>query len=194
MIEIDITDNGVREALARLAELGNKKTLHPALKSIGEILVDSTRQRFATSTAPDGTRWAPNSQVTILQYLRVKSGKYEGKQRVGTKDGFLYQKDDKHKRKGKLAAKGIEAVMGKRPLIGHTSDLSRQIYAEIEGNDTLYIVSTVPYAATQQFGAKRHQFEGKAPWGDIPARPFLGLSKSDRENILDIIEDFLNPD
>lgn len=187
MIKIDVTDSGVSKALSRLADIN----LHPALVQIGDILVDSTKQRFATSTAPDGTRWASNSQVTILQYLRVKSGKYEGKQRVGTKAGFLYQKDDKHKRKGKLAAKGIEAVMGKRPLIGHEGDLARQIYPRVEGNDTLYIGSTVPYAATQQFGAKRHQFQGKAPWGDIPARPFLGLSNSDRSTILDIISDFL---
>lgn len=190
MIKIDITDSGVQEALNRLAETGND--LRPVLEQIGEFLVGSTRQRFATSTAPDGTRWASNSQVTILQYLSVKSGKFSKKTgaRIGDKAGYFYKRKAD---KDRLAAKGIETVMGKRPLIGHTNDLSRQFSHRIDGDDTLLIGSTVPYAATQQFGAKRLQFKNKAPWGDIPARPFLGLSDSDRRTILDIIGDFLAP-
>lgn len=170
MIKIEVTDSGVSAALTRLANAGNN--LHPALLQIGERLLDSTRQRFATSTAPDGTRWAPNSQTTILMYL----GRYKGS----------YSKRD-----GRLTKKGATRASGKRPLIGETGDLARQIDYKVEGNDTLYIGSTMRYAATQQFGAKRHEFQGKAPWGDIPARPFLGLSNSDRSTILDIISDFL---
>ncbi|MDT3707430.1 MAG: phage virion morphogenesis protein [Thiobacillus sp.] len=170
MIKIDITDNGVQEALNRLANAGNE--LRPVLEHIGEFLVDSTRQRFATSTAPDGTRWAPNTETTILMYL----GRYKG--------SFS-------KRDGLLTKKGAGRATGKRPLIGETGDLSRQISHHIEGKDTLYIGSSMIYAATQQFGAKRREFQGKAPWGDIPARPFLGLSESDRRTILDIIGDFL---
>ncbi len=170
MIKIDITDSGVQQALNRLANAGT--SLHPALREIGEFLVDSTRQRFATSTAPDGTRWAPNTETTILMYL----GRYKG--------SFS-------KRGGRLTKKGAGRASGKRPLIGETGDLSRQISYKIEGNDTLYIGSSMIYAATQQFGAKRREFQGKAPWGDIPARPFLGLSDSDRSTILDIIGNFL---
>ncbi len=170
MIKIDITDNGVQEALNRLSSAGN--SLHPALRDIGEFLVDSTRQRFATSTAPDGTRWAPNTETTILMYL----GRYKG--------SFS-------KKTGRLTKQGAGRASGKRPLIGETGDLSRQIHYHLDGNDTLYIGSSMIYAATQQFGAKRRQFQGKAPWGDIPARPFLGLSDSDQSTILDIIGDFL---
>lgn len=170
MITIDITDSGVLNALNRLANAGT--SLHPALREIGGFLVDSTRQRFATSTAPDGTRWSPNTETTILMYL----GRYKG--------SFS-------KRGGRLTKKGADRASGKRPLIGETGDLSRQISYKIEGNDTLYIGSSMIYAATQQFGAMRREFQGKAPWGDIPARPFLGLSDSDRSTILDIIGDFL---
>lgn len=170
MIRVDITDNGVQQALNRLADAGN--SLHPALRDIGEFLVDSTRQRFATSTAPDGTRWAPNTDTTILMYL----GHYRGS--FGKRDG-------------RLTKAGATRASSKRPLIGETGDLSRQISYEIEGNDTLYIGSSMVYAATHQFGARRHEFQGKAPWGDIPARPFLGLSDSDSSTILDIIADFL---
>jgi phage virion morphogenesis protein len=33
--------------------------LSPLMADIGELLTQSTKQRFATSTAPDGTPWAP---------------------------------------------------------------------------------------------------------------------------------------
>lgn len=37
----------------------------PALKEIGEELVDSTQRRFETQTGPDGTPWARNATSTI---------------------------------------------------------------------------------------------------------------------------------
>ncbi len=187
MIKVEIADNKVIQALDKLARA--TENTRPVLELIGDMLVDSTRQRFATSTAPDGTRWASNSQVTILRYLAAKSGKFSSKgKRTGDKDGYFYKKGAD---KGRVAAKGIEAVIGKRPLIGHSGDLARQISPKIEGKDTLYIGSTMKYAAVQQFGAKRHEFQGKAPWGDIPDRPFLGISDQDRANILDTISDYL---
>ena len=42
----------------------------------------------------------------------------------------------------------------------------------------------------QQFGAKRGQF-GAAPWGDIPARPFLGASDDDQANIVRLVRSYL---
>ena len=37
----------------------------PAYLGIGESLTVSTKKRFETSTAPDGTRWAPNKPSTL---------------------------------------------------------------------------------------------------------------------------------
>lgn len=185
MISIELADNQVSQKLEKL--IRSVENTRPVLELIGEMLVDSTKLRFATSTAPDGTRWAPNTQVTILRYLSNKSGKFsKAGKRVGDKDGYFFKKGAN---KGRLASKGIDVVTGKRPLIGLSSDLGRQIYPNIDGN-TLYIGSTMKYAAVQQFGATAKQF-GKAPWGDIPARPFLGLSDQDRANILDTISDYL---
>jgi phage virion morphogenesis protein len=169
MIKVEVVDQGVIQALTRLANATHH--LPTVLDQIGDMLIYSTKQRFATSTGPDGQRWASNSQVTILRYL----GKYKGSY---------------GKKTGKLTKTGAGRVMGKRPLIGETGDLSRQIAKSVDGN-TLYIGSTMLYAAAQQFGAKNHQFQGRAPWGDIPARPFLGLSDQDRTNILDTISDYL---
>lgn len=168
MIKVEVVDQGVVQALTRLAN--TTQHLPTVLDLIGEMLIDSTKQRFATSTGPDGQRWASNSQVTILRYM----GKY---------------KTSYSKKTGKVTKAGAVRAMSKRPLMGESGDLQREFYPRVEGN-TLYIGSTMKYAAVQQFGAKKNQF-GKAPWGDIPARPFLGLSDQDRNNILDTISDYL---
>ena len=64
------------------------------------------------------------------------------------------------------------------------------------GGDTLLVGSSLIYASTHQFGAEKGSF-GKTkrgapiPWGDIPARPFLGLSDDDRRDILEIVSDYI---
>ncbi|MDD5037127.1 MAG: phage virion morphogenesis protein [Methylococcaceae bacterium] len=52
------------------------------------------------------------------------------------------------------------------------------------------------YGAVQQFGAKKGEFGVTShgvpiPWGDIPARPFLGVSEDDKREILDILSEHL---
>ncbi len=183
MITIAIDDQQVRQAFSNLIASG--RSPRPVLQQIGEMLVDSTKQRFGTATAPDGTPWAPNSPATMIAWLRKKSGKFEGHKRTGNRDGYFYGKGDK---KGKLAAKGIATVMAKRVLIGDTTDLARQIFPVV-GGDYVQIGSDRPYAAMQQFGGAKSKFPNL--WGDIPARPFLGLSDQDTQNILDTISEYL---
>ena len=55
------------------------------------------------------------------------------------------------------------------------------------------------YGAIHQFGAKKGDFGqnkrgNPIPWGDIPARPYLGLSNEDFEEINQIIADHLGGD
>lgn len=183
MIKVEIDDQELRQALKGLEAAG--KDLRPALQDIGALLVQSTKQRFGTSTAADGTPWAPNSPATMIAWLRKKSGKFEGNKRTGNRDGYFYRKGDK---KGKLAAKGIATVMAKRVLIGDTTDLARQIFPVV-GDDYVQIGSDRPYAAMQQFGGAKSKFPNL--WGDIPARPFLGISDADKQSILDTIADHL---
>ena len=57
------------------------------------------------------------------------------------------------------------------------------------------------YATTHQFGALKGQFGFAAfdtragafeiPWGDIPARPFLGISADTEGQVVDAIGDLL---
>jgi len=56
--------------------------------------------------------------------------------------------------------------------------------------------TTADCAATQQFGAAkgafgRTKFNGPIPWGNIPARPFLGISEEDESNLVDMLREYL---
>ncbi|MDE0714088.1 MAG: phage virion morphogenesis protein [Gammaproteobacteria bacterium] len=56
--------------------------------------------------------------------------------------------------------------------------------------------SPLVYAGTHQFGAPEGSFgttsRGRPiPWGEIPARPFLGLSGDDRDEVEGIVTDYL---
>lgn len=68
MIEVKIDDAGVvREALEQLRRAG--VNARSTLAEVGEHLIDSTRRRFQAGVAPDGQRWASNSEVTIQRLL-----------------------------------------------------------------------------------------------------------------------------
>ncbi|WP_140919130.1 phage virion morphogenesis protein [Limnobaculum xujianqingii] len=82
-----------------------------------------------------------------------------------------------------------------RPLIGDTRSLSTQISYTSDADHVL-LASLMEYGGTQQFGAKKGQYGQTRhgvplPWGDIEARPFIGLSPEDEEDILDLLERYL---
>jgi phage virion morphogenesis protein len=71
-----------------------------------------------------------------------------------------------------------------RPLFGPSGMLSSQISYEASA-DSVLIGSNRIYAAMMQFGGTKAKFPHL--WGDIPARPFLGYSDADVEEVLEII-------
>jgi phage virion morphogenesis protein len=167
MITIQVND---RQVLDRLNELARKcSNLKPAMKEIGEDMMASTKARFATARAPDGTPWEANSPVTIDRYLGVFSGSY--------------------KKDGSLSKRGAARTAAKKPLTGETKALQTTINYQLDGNSSVRIGSPMVYAAMQQFGGTKAQWPHL--WGDIPARPFLGVSAADQTNILDIIGSYL---
>jgi phage virion morphogenesis protein len=88
------------------------------------------------------------------------------------------------------------------PLID-TKALFENIFHEA-GRNEVQVGSSRDQAAVMQFGAAQGEFGafiGKdkrgrdhfhhLPWGDIPARPFLGLSDEDETALVGIIEEYL---
>lgn len=173
MISVEIDDRQIRAVLNRLSAAAGK--LRPAMQSIGELLAETTRRRFAAGHGPDGAPWAPNSEVTVLNYLRQRGGSF--------------------KKDGSLSKRGQRASAAKKPLIGESHRLSTEIHYQAADRE-VRIGSSLAYAATQQFGARKGQFgagrHGRPlPWGDIPARPFLGISSSDEDAVLRLLHNHL---
>lgn len=167
-VTLTADDRGVQQALHdKIARLTRPR---PLLLTIGEHLAESTRMRFREAKAPDGTRWAPNTQTTIERYLGERGG-YSAKT-------------------GKISVKGTALATAKQPLTGATRLLGSQIIYQAD-DSVLQIGSNRIYAAVQQFGADKGSLGGGAPWGDIPARPYLGLSVQDRAYVLDAVADYV---
>lgn len=172
---VEVKDQEVLATLRELvARIGKPQ---PVLQAIGEEIMERAKRRFDTGTGPDGVRWAPNARSTIEAYLESKSGVFsryskiasreEGWSRTRTKKGYF----DKS---GKVGSRGIQAVMGKRPLIAAGS-LAKQFHVSVDGN-SVTVGSSMRYAAMQQFGGTKAKFPHL--WGDIPARPFLPVTLS----------------
>tara|TARA_R110002049_G_scaffold83938_8_gene213694 strand:- start:452 stop:919 length:468 start_codon:yes stop_codon:yes gene_type:complete len=151
MIEVELEDLGALQRIEQL--LSRIERPRSLLMEIGEVVVESTKERFRDGVDPDGAPWEPNSPVTIAIY------------------GGLF------------ASAGA-----KKPLVGETRRLSGEISWQLEGDRAVAIGSPMPYAAMQQFGGTRSEWPHL--WGDIPARPFLGLSDSDERRILDLANDY----
>lgn len=156
MIVIEFNDDAVSAALSRLS--AGLSDLTDPMNDIGAALVRSTRDRIAAGVTPEGVPFAPRSQATLDHY----------------------------------AATGRTPKGG--PLVME-DDLRTHIYHEY-GPDYALVGSNAVQAAVMQFGARQGEFGahiGKdklgrdhfhhIPWGDIPARPFLGLSDQDRSDV-----------
>lgn len=173
MITISIDDSQIQKALAGLQR--KMQDMTPLMRSVGEYLTETTKRRFATGASPDGTLWAPNRPVTIARYL----GRY--------KSSFT--------KTGKLSKTGAKRAGAKKPLTGETKALGTTIHYQA-GRLQVSIGSALEYSAVQQFGAKKGAFGrtrrgAPIPWGDIPPRPFLGLSGDDEGAIMEKINDYL---
>lgn len=152
---IEVDDAAVRLAFNRMLAAGQNPRAY--LGAIGDALKNSTKLRFVAGKAPDGTRWAPLSAVTIARRRKGKGG-------------------------------------GSAQPLRDTGRLMNSITFYQRDRDSVIVGTDVIYAAMQHFGAKQGSFgrtkrNGPIPWGDVPARPFFGLSSDDREEIVNILRE-----
>lgn len=169
-ISIELDDREIRDALRRLFEAVGD--LAPVMKNIGEYLVQATEQRFDSETGPDGEKWTAVSDATLDRKTHPK-------------------------------------------ILTESHHLRQSIHPE-PGKDAVTVGTNVPYGAIHQFGFDgplsipahtrliktafgqklKHPVEARiAPYElqqHMPARPFLGISDDDKEEILAIIEDHID--
>lgn len=176
-ISVDYDDSLVQDALNRLLQL--TQNTEPVMMEIAEYLHGQTREHFDNEQDPDGNAWAP-------------------------------LKESSKKRKADMGVP-INKILHGQHL--HLRDTIFPFWSDNESG-----VSTGPgtdaYAAAQQFGTEgmkinvpahqrlvRQAFGKELPFpvwsnvkahtitGSLPARPFMGVSKDDEREILEILED-----
>lgn len=165
-INIDVLDRDAKAAIRRTIRAGYD--MSPAMLAVSEHLKDSALESFARQRAPDGTPWAQLKASTRRQ-----------------------------RRRGGFGEAG--------PILQRRGDLLRSIVSD-HGPTFASAGTNLVYATTQHFGAERGAFGGARtslpgrsffqpiPWGDIPARPFLGVSADDERRIGEIVLDHVtNP-
>lgn len=140
-------------------------------KEIGEHLTNTTQERFRTSTAPDGSKWQLNSSVTLWRTLG----------------------DEHFNKNGTINKKGKHRFNTKKPLMGvgqTAGTLQDSIHYQL-GNGEVFVGSNVIYAPMMHYGGTKAQFPHL--WGDIPARPFLGISLADEQEIIELVKEHILP-
>lgn len=163
MITIELKDDEISAVLNRLAAAVTD--MSEPMRHIGDDWLVSTQDRVKAGLDPEGAPFAPRSQTTIVRYQKL---------------GLTYGK----------------------PLYQSGEMISQIAFAS--GPDFVEIGSNAIQAAVMQFGAQQGQFgafigkdvKGRdhfhsIPWGNIPARPFLGLSEEDRSDIVATVSEWL---
>lgn len=153
-----------KAVIERLAEIMRRvDDMSPAMMAIGELLSESTKQRFTDSRAPDGKRWKENAPATVLARLAKLQASSSSRRRA---------KDPGPK----------------RPLVD-TGILQDTIRYQVINSGRGVEVGTNRFSGEWDGGAAVHQFGSRD--GTIPARPFLGLSPDDQTDVLDVLDRFL---
>jgi phage gpG-like protein len=168
-VKAEIVDQELTEMFKRVAE--HVENPGPMLRILGEGSVTRIKRRFETSLAPDGQRWKPNAESTMLSFIGAKGG-------IG--------------KRGKVTKKGAAIGASKKPLIGLTHDLQRQNHYDVNGN-TLMVANTMIYGAIQHFGGKA----GRGHRTTIPDRAFfpitaaMDLYPSEKQAMLGEVSEYL---
>lgn len=164
-----IDDRQIVKALDRLHARADR--MFPAMKNIGEVGVRSTQDRFSSQTDPDGRPWQKLKSSTLAgKSLRGHSTKIL-RQRGHLADSIRYQANDNSVRWG-----------------------TNRIYGAIHqfgGKTKPHVIRPKNKKALAWPGGRHPAREVNHPGSDIPSRRFLGLSRQDRDRILEVASDHL---
>jgi len=161
-MEIEIDDRQVLDALNQL--ISRSEDLSPAMQEISGLLARSTERAFQEQRDPEtGVPWQPLKPSTVEQ--REKAGR------------------------------------GSTPILQVHGQLAASIQQDY-GPDYAAAGTNHPPGRTHQFGASQGEYGVFSliatravipiPWGDVPARRFLGIGPEDRGEILEILTRYLD--
>ncbi|MDD5762213.1 MAG: phage virion morphogenesis protein [bacterium] len=163
LIEIEVDDRDIREALSRLA--AKVRDLTPAMKNIGEYLQRSTWERFGQQKDPSGKPWARLKPSTLARKKTSKILIESSRLR----DSIAYR------------AGSDQVEVG--------TNVEYAAIHQFGGKTRPHKIKARPGKALFWPGASHPVASVNHPGSQIPARPFLGVSDEDKSEILDILRD-----
>lgn len=164
---VEVDDLTARDRISALIDRMDNPT--PFFQALGLNLVNSTQRRFDQGLAPDGTPWEPLKPSTIR--MRIKRGR--------TPDKILVAS-------GALRGSIISQVEGTSVRIGVNAVGDQGIYAAI--HQLGGVINRVARTG-KAFG--RDTVALPAYTITMPARPYLGISRDDEVEIIELAEAWL---
>lgn len=155
----------------------------PMLHDMGQYLLASTADRFKSQSAPDGSAW----QALSPRYQRSKR---KNRDKILTLDGYLG---------GHLAfqVNGGELLVGSNRKYAAIHQFGGEIQVAARSQQAYFRRDGSTGEVGNRFVAKRKS--NFAQWVSlgaysirIPARPFLGTSPQDDDELLQLAQDFLS--
>jgi len=134
-------------------------------RRLGFMLEQSTRERFEDEQSPEGERWKPLSDSTLISRAARRG-------RTKTKRGGMTAR--------------AQRIVGNAAILKDSGRLMRSITSRARP-EGVAVGTNLVYGAIHQKGGKA----GRGKRVQIPARPYLGISKSDEQDIMDLLNEFI---
>lgn len=177
-VAIEITVEGYPVLQKKLGGLAARTShMRPLMEDIGAYLDFSTRQRFITQRAPDGTPWAQSARAiaeggkTLIDTARLMQS-------------YSYQAQDFSVEEGtNVVYAGIFQFSGKIRHKARTQTIYRKYDAKSDMLGHRFVKrSKSNFASDHQVG----EYEV-----DVTARPMLGVNDNDEKEITHIVDAYL---
>lgn len=182
-ISHNLSENGASDALGRLQRVAENPA--GAYDRLGAHFVFSTHRNFETETAPDGKKWRPLSPRTAAQ--RVGRNRRRGSDHILRLTNRLQQSVSYS-----VLPDGVEwgsnLVYARSHQLGAVIDMPPRSgtvnLKNIRRKGNRFVRPGTKDAESRIVAIRGHQVT-------LPARPFLGISAYDRQEVPAIIEDYL---
>lgn len=158
--------------------LSRMKNLKEPMGIIGRIVEDSVLENFRTGRAPDGTPWKPSLRaireggLTLVDnaILRnsINNRPHPDRVEIGTSD----IRAATHQLGARKGAFGTVSAT----VRAHVRNITRAFGRPI---------------SPRMVAVRSHTRQMVLPWGDIPARPFLGVKNEDWDDIRSSLVEYL---
>jgi phage virion morphogenesis protein len=175
-IEVKVNEADLRQVREYLARLRDRsRDLTPVMRAVGEDILAGVQRSFDEQQSPEGTPWEPSRRATEQKgETLLDTGKLLGSLHVGE-------------------------VSGESVTVG-TNDIRAAVhqFGAAQGEFGIMSVLIREHDRQTKAGTQRvreHTRWLQLPWGNIPARPYIGWNERIEADVIRTVTDYLmNPE